>query len=85
LGVSFKQACTIHDDCYGHSGANKSSCDSELGNGIALACHQKFKNAPDEGDALAVCYSIAGTYCLAVDQLGGGAFDAAQKSAKEAN
>jgi hypothetical protein len=85
MGVDFIDACRTHDNCYGTLGVDKSACDSQLGKSIALACNKKFENVPDGGRTVAICHSFAGAYWLAVDQLGGGAFEAAQKAAEVQN
>lgn len=81
-GVDFMQACRTHDICYGTPGKDKAFCDTQLGNNIALACDNQLHGIPHSEEVLPSCHMAAGIYQSAVKNLGGPAYEAAQKAAK---
>jgi hypothetical protein len=84
-GADFKDACGIHDDCYGTFGKDKAACDVELGNNIAIACDKALKNVPNAEGNLNSCHVMSGIYQIAVEKMGGAAYEAAQKEAASNN
>ncbi|RJT19421.1 RHS repeat-associated core domain-containing protein, partial [Buttiauxella izardii] len=80
-GVDFAAACQTHDECYGELGKNKAICDTQLGNNIALACDNQLHGIPHSEEVLPSCHMAAGIYQSAVKNLGGPAYEAAQKAA----
>ncbi len=69
----FTSACNNHDDCYGTAGSSKSACDLQFAIELRDSC---------DG---AICSFFAELYAWAVEVFGGGAFNAAQEAAWNAN
>lgn len=84
-GVDFATACQTHDECYGELGKDKAFCDTQLGNNIALSCDNQLHGIPHSEEVLPSCHMAAGIYQSAVKNLGGPAYEAAQKAAKASN
>jgi hypothetical protein len=43
-GASLSPACSVHDDCYGTSGANKGDCDTKLRQDWEASCNSQYRN-----------------------------------------
>lgn len=74
--ANFTPACQWHDDCYGKCGASKVACDTGFYSRTVQQCRTMV------GGALIPCLLAAQTYYEAVNNLGGSAYDAAQKKCK---
>lgn len=77
-GGSFMDACRNHDKCYETKGNDKTTCDSNLGSDIALACDVLKNKDPRYNDSYNQCLMVSAIYRFAVGGLGGGAYEAAQ-------
>jgi RHS repeat-associated protein len=73
MGVDFTPACRRHDNCYDTCGAEKTTCDAQLGEDLAEACFHAF-----EGGG---CLVVAGLYRAAMSTASSAQ---AYKSAQEA-
>lgn len=73
-GVNFRTACDIHDFCYGMCGSDKASCDTEFRNNLNSICDGLPVGDPRFPD----CLFDAEVFYDAVNNLGGGNYDAAQ-------
>lgn len=73
--VDFRPPCNQHDICYETCGADKTTCDVNLGTGIQQQCFDGYSNPLE----LAGCIWASGAYFDAVLIGGFSAFDEAQK------
>ncbi len=81
-GVSFMDACRNHDKCYATKGSDKTTCDVNLGNDIALACGVLKSEDPRYNDIYTQCLITSAAYRVAVGTFGKGAYNDAQAGAE---
>jgi hypothetical protein len=76
--VSFDEACTTHDKCYGTWKADKLACDNELVENMKAECNSKLDNI-FTGILRPVCRLQGSFYGFAVRNFGESAYDSAQE------
>lgn len=81
-GISFMDACRNHDKCYATKGSDKTTCDVNLGNDIALACGVLKSEDPRYNDIYTQCLITSAAYRVAVGTFGKGAYNDAQAGAE---
>jgi hypothetical protein len=79
--VSFREACNIHDDCYGELGTDKLVCDNKLEENMKYECKVQLKGT---SKILYPMCSLQGSfYGFAVRNFGQSAYNSAQEKAIE--
>ncbi|MIX27789.1 hypothetical protein CRQ34_13840 [Salmonella enterica subsp. enterica serovar Livingstone] len=81
-GVNFMDVCRNHDKCYATKGSDKTTCDVNLGNDIALACGVLKSEDPRYNDIYTQCLITSAAYRVAVGTFGKGAYNDAQAGAE---
>ena len=75
--ASFLDACNQHDCCYGRCNSDKATCDTNFGNQLYQACRSGYPGLLHTL-SFELCMHVAYRYALAVEIVGGAAYNTAQ-------
>jgi RHS repeat-associated protein len=77
--VSFEEACSVHDNCYGTPGSDKLACDNQLEADMKSACNKDLTGFA--GILRPICRLQGAFYGFAVRNFAGSAYNNAQVEA----
>lgn len=78
--ADFSDACKAHDECYDTCGKSKASCDRQFERDMESECRSTYSGGGFDYIKRNACIGVANTYAVAVEQMGGDAYRAAQRS-----